>query len=201
MVSQNRGLPTIERAHQHTRMFGRLACSAGFAPAAHRQGMPMTDTAESMVDATPQRLARLFSVDADPVGAWGAHELGAILRHQLASPVDAELSPPAVAHGGEIRTYADLLRHPHPPVELLRLLKNFAKCHCGHPLSALPAEVMAVLYYASIVAARFHAHARITRLTDSELQRGIDWIISQPWLEDTTRCLLDKALQNLKTES
>lgn len=156
----------------------------------------MDNEAERLKRTSPQQLARLFTLKTESAGEWRQAELGAILRHQLASPMAPELCPSSQAHGKAL-TYADLLWHPSPPVHLLRLLKEFAKSHCGHPLSAIPTEVMTVLYYASIVAARLHAGVRISQLTDSELRRGIEWIVDQPWIDDATRCLLIQAMAGL----
>jgi len=161
----------------------------------------MPDASESLRETTPDRLARLLRLDDDddPVGQWRVNELGAILRHQLDSPLTPDLAVPNRSEKS-IRTFGDLLQHPHPPLRSLTLLKDFAKAQCHHPRGVLPPEVMTVLYYASIVAARLHAHQRITGLSDHELCSGIASLMDQSWLEEDTRTLLTEGLAELRME-
>jgi len=158
-----------------------------------------TRTMDNLQSTTPGRLARLLRLDEDEaeVGEWQRKELGAILRHQLDSPLTADL---AVEKGmsGSIRTFGELLGHPDPPVRLLELLKDFAKAHCSHPRSSYPTEVMKAIYYASIEAALLRAGQRITRLSDEELSRGLAMLVDRPWLEERTRGLLMQGLSCLR---
>jgi hypothetical protein len=156
----------------------------------------MPDASDNLQGTTPGRLARLLRADEDQVGDWRVNELGAILRHQLRSPLAPELPVPAVSEE-PIETFGDLLQHPHPPVQLLSSLKDFAKSHCAPRAGSLPSEVMAVLYYASIVAARLHAHQCITQLSDPELRRGIACVVEKPWIEENTRGLLTEGLAKI----
>ena len=158
------------------------------------------DAMDDLESTTPHRLARLLRLEDEPVGDWQCAELGAILRHQLSSPLSADLALDESPSQDAIRTFGDLLTHPLAPVHLLELLKDFAKAHCAHPLSSLPSEVMKVLYYSSIVAARLHAHQRITRLSDQDLCRGLSWLVDQPWLEERTRTLLTQGLSALSNK-
>jgi hypothetical protein len=101
------------------------------------------------------------------------------------------------AHGLVLKSFADLFHHSAPPVELLELVKSFAKANLDHPESALPGEIASALYYLSIAAALVRLDQRITRLSDADLARGLQWAGEQVWLDDATKELLAKALQKL----
>ena len=139
---------------------------------------------------------------------WRPDELGAIFRHQLSAPVlvdlggyDAGLAA-RLRNLGEaqsllLKSFADLFLHPAPPRELLELTKDFAKANMDSAVSALPGEVAAALYYTSIAAALVKLEARISRLSDADLHRGLLWTANQPWLDETTRQLLRQAAEKL----
>jgi hypothetical protein len=96
-----------------------------------------------------------------------------------------------------LKSFLDLFLHPVPPIELLALTKDFAKGNMEHPDSALPHEVAAVLYYASIAAAYVRLDQKISQLNEAELKRGLSWARSQAWVEAPIRNLLDESLQKL----
>jgi hypothetical protein len=92
-----------------------------------------------------------------------------------------------------LKSFADLFHHPAPPVELLELTKDFAKANMDHAQSSLPSEVAAALYYTSIAAALVRLGARISRLPEGELRRGLLWTGEQAWLDEETKQLLLQA--------
>jgi hypothetical protein len=79
-------------------------------------------------------------------------------------------------------TFAQLFDHPRPALALLRQVKSFAKAHMESPEGGFPRPVAAVLYYASIAAARVHSAERITHLRDDAFRGAIGWSLAQPWL-------------------
>jgi len=136
---------------------------------------------------------------------WRPEELGPILRHQLAAPVQfdlgnleeglaARLRTLSSAEGLLLKSYAELLHHPHPPLELLRLCKQFARACWSHPDSPLPQEIAMLLYFASIAVALIRCGERITGLDDDALRRNFDWFLLQPWVDEATRYLFEEAL-------
>ena len=79
-------------------------------------------------------LARLMDLGRRKEALWSPQELGAILRHQLAAPLEFDLGAAGDAALADriagfvgiqppIRTFGELLFHPCPPVELLELVK------------------------------------------------------------------------------
>ena len=160
--------------------------------------MSLPDQPESLADT--RRLAALFSLDAHASEAWDASDLAAILKHQLQTPVDidlgtlpAEVAPKvhalADADGLTLRNFNDLFLHPHPPLHLLRLVKDFAKRNRVHTRSAIPPEVATVIYYAAIVVASMRCRQKISGLEPLELLKGIEWALAQPWLDPSLRGL------------
>jgi hypothetical protein len=149
-------------------------------------------------------LARLMDLGRRKDALWSPQELGAILRHQLAAPLefdlgaegDAALADRIADYAGiqpPIRTFGELLFHPHPPIELLELVKEYAKsCRAGDD-GVLPDEIATVLYALGIAAAMTKCDRRITRLDDQALEHLIDWVSEQTWLDAASRQLLDSA--------
>ena len=140
---------------------------------------------------------------------WRASELGAVLSHQLSAPVGFDLGRLAptladrlrvasAAEGLLLRSFNDLFQHPCPHVELLLLVKDFAKRHLAHPASPLPPQIARVLYFASISVALVRCGRRITRLDDARLRGGIEWAMAQPWVDESTRGLLSQGLDALE---
>ena len=139
----------------------------------------------------PDALASMLDIDGDTGPAWTGQELEAVLRHQLAAPLRADLGARASA-AEATTTFQDLLHHPAPPVELLTAAKEFAKACRNDPRSGLPSEVAAVLYFAAIVVARRRCGATITQLSPEELRAGVEWVLAQPWVDAATRRLFDE---------
>ena len=147
------------------------------------------------------RLADMMALDAaDPV--WRPDELGAILAHQLSLDLAFDLSslgPTAIVQlqplpPGPRPRLKEVLADPHPPLELLIRLKQFAKACRGHPRAALPPEVATVLYFAALAAATLRCHQSITQIGDAGLQHGAQWALAQPWLDAVTRSLFQEVL-------
>ncbi len=144
-------------------------------------------------------LARLLEVSP----AYGP-EPGAALTPVLATPVpldlgdlDPALHGWAAEHGLIAVRLADVLRHPHPPVELLVLAKEFAKDHRIDPDSPLPRKAVTVLYYACIAAALVRCGRRITSYDDDPLRKGFRWAHDQDWVSDVLREALAEGLRHL----
>ena len=145
----------------------------------------MSDSTEAVRKAAPQRVAAVMALDASPV-QWKPQELAAIFRHQMTAPllVDLGAMDPALAgqfralaegSGLLLRSFGQLFQHPEPPLELLRMVKEFAKRNLDQPGSALPSQIASALYYLSIAAALVRWGERISSLSDADLAEGFRW--------------------------
>jgi len=154
-------------------------------------------------------LARLMQLGIRGRRALQADEMAALLQSQLMAPLRFELGvldadllqgtgDAASGAGVRLDTFADLLHHPNPPVELLTLTKQFARDQRQEADGPVPPEVATVLYYAAIVAALVRHHERITHLDDVALCYGAQWAIDQPWVDGQTRTLFEEGLQRLQ---
>src|ERR1035437_4992333 len=106
---------------------------------------------ENIQRTDPKLLSKIFRAPQER-DAWAHADVAAMVRHQLAAPlmVDLEAMFPgegpqvaalAAAAKPAIVTFADLLSHASPPVELLRLVKDMAKAAVEMPQQPLPREV------------------------------------------------------------
>jgi len=164
----------------------------------------MKTTPRDFSQSNPQSLARLLEVESGAKTDWSASDLAAILRHQLNAPLRTDLSctnPDAgktldtiSAAGPAPATFGELFAHPHPPLELLKLAKEFGKALRRDPSSGIPAEVATVIYYASIVAARLRCRRQISDLDQAAFRRGIKWALARPWLDAATRALFQAGI-------
>jgi hypothetical protein len=155
-------------------------------------------TQKKLLETDPHQLASLIGGDED-IGEriWNSDDLAAILRHQMTTSLQVDLAgvgsaagrlrEEAAAGGLLLKSFGDLLQHPHPPLGLLKMMKDFAKACRISPASVLPREISSVVYFASIMAAMTRRSRRITKLTDSDLRKALRWALMQPWLDDISR--------------
>ena len=147
-----------------------------------------------------QRLAPLMRTRADAAAAWGEGDWAAMLRHQMAAAIRPDVGAGSAAlirfagtAGGSAnlldRSFGELLHHADPPPAALELVKEFAKAARDDPDGPLPAEVAAVLYYASILVARARCGRRISALPDEALRRGAERVLAGTWIDERTRSL------------
>ena len=153
----------------------------------------------------PASLAELLRLPQDERTTWSEQELRQVFAHQLAAPlvVDMrELSPDlpetieSISSSAAVRleTFGDVLHHERAPIQLLRMIKRFAKTFGADDGGPLPRPVSAVLYLASIAAALVRRQMRITEADDAALAKKFRWARSLVWLDEPTRTLFDQAL-------
>lgn len=169
------------------------------------------DSSAALFKSHAKDLASLMASGDERGPLWHADELAAMFRHQLSAPVlmdlgsfdartAAQLKILSAAQGLLLSSFADLFSHAQPPVQLLELVKEFAKANIDHPESGLPREIATVLYYASIAAALVRLDKRISQLPDPDLLRGLRWTTEQAWLDEKTKALLAAAIGKLSGE-
>ncbi|MDA1272560.1 MAG: hypothetical protein O2960_00705 [Verrucomicrobia bacterium] len=150
----------------------------------------------------PNGLANLIDLNPEPRALWNAEELGAILEHQLATTVLPNLSiispkltdvSPRTFQSANL-TFGQALTASNPPIELLKLIKDFSKVHWHSKNSGLPKEVAMVLYYAAIASALYHGNGLITKLSLDSLKSGMQWVLDQNWVDDAIKAAVRNAL-------
>ena len=119
-----------------------------------------------------ESLLRLMSVGDDPAADWDERDVKQMLRHQMASALEASLAlqPGHVARawaeerlaGTPPETFLELLTHPTPSAGLLDLVRHFAKSNREHPDQPLR-QIAGVIYRASILVARVRTSRQVSR--------------------------------------
>ncbi|MGD1090032.1 MAG: hypothetical protein ABR955_15110 [Verrucomicrobiota bacterium] len=164
------------------------------------------DSSAAVFNSRAKKLAALMATGEERAKLWRPEELAAIFQHQMSAPILVDLGTfdprtatrlrtLSEAQGLLLKSFADLFHHPTPPIELLELVKDFAKANLDHPENGLPGEIATTLYYTSIAAALVRLDVRISKLPDADLQRGLRWTMEQSWLDEKTKELLAKALE------
>jgi hypothetical protein len=167
--------------------------------------MADSDSSSAVFKSRAKELAALMATSEERARLWRPDELAAIFKHQISTPMLVDLGSfnPRTANklkivsesqGLLLKSFSDLFHHPAPPVELLELVKDFAKANLDHPESGLPAEIASALYYISIASALVHLDKRISKLQNAELLRGLNWTREQAWLDEATKQLLARAM-------
>ena len=173
-----------------------------------RTDMSDFDSSAAVFKSRAKKLATLMATGEERAKLWRPDELAAIFRHQMSAPMLVDLGTfdlrtatrlrtLSEAQGLLLKSFADLFHHPAPLIELLELVKDFAKANMDHPESGLPDEIATMLYYTSIAAALVRLDARISQLPDADLLRGLRWTMEQAWLDEKTKELLAKALEKI----
>jgi len=156
-------------------------------------------------------LAQIMTWGDSNDDVWKPDELGAMFEHQLSAPLEVDFSNLSHPHMRRVQSlcaaaippinsFADLLHHPHPPVELLEMTKEFAKICRSHDECRLPDEIATVLYALSIAVALTKCNRRITKLDRQGLRYTFDWALGQSWLDPSTRELLEHGSQAINRE-
>lgn len=153
-------------------------------------------------------LLRLIELDEHTATAWSPADAAGMFRHQLAAPLEFDLSvedAPGLttvaalselphARQAGIRTFADLFRHASPPLAVLKVAKDFFKRAARtHPRDSAEQQVAHACYLLSVLVARLRLGKRITHLSDAELRHNLKWALRQEWLGDEMQALLRKA--------
>ena len=163
-----------------------------------------------LIQAAPtDKLAKLFDCDpdSDAITVYDGTDLARILQHQLAAPLELELTSGLCGDkpgstffqkpiSSEFKTFADLFTSSTPSLDLLKRAKDFAK-GCRARADLLPPEVSTLLYYAAIVSARTRLNHSITEMDDFALKKGLEWAIGQTWLDSAMRTLFNAGLAKL----
>ena len=144
----------------------------------------------------PQKQAyRAFRAAVDASVWWEGLDAAALLRDQLNAEIGTELAPPSRLSGTTAqwwrRPLGDLLTDADAPLELIVLLKEWAKNACRDDEQVLPEMVATVLYYAAIVAIAAHHGTWASTQTRPEVIAACTRLIDYKWLEPRIRELFE----------
>ena len=159
-----------------------------------------------------RRYARLMRIAIEGDRAWDNDELREMFEQEMAAPVPFDLSrlgrsgaravaSQAGARGLLLRSFGDLLQHPRPQPEMLRMVKDFAKRCLQHPDPPMVRDIASSLYLLAVLAARLRCGQRISRLSDADLRNGAAEMQHVGWLPPWAIQLLREALAGLEEQS
>ncbi len=155
-----------------------------------------------------EQLSRVIAFDTTDRAIWPAQELRTALRRQMGARLTHVFPGPnrgeiasvlASLATPPIQTFADLLSHPRPPMDLLWMVKDLSKRARDSESIDPPPDVALLLYYASIILAMLRHAERISTLSDEELRHGFNWAVRQPWIDAELRDLFLDGLRFLRS--
>lgn len=166
--------------------------------------MKNNDSINALFQSDALQLSKIMNWVDRADGGWELQDRPALLKHQLSAPLeyDLKLITPAEnieirdktlkeASEQQIRTFEDLLHHPNPPLELLKISKDFFKAMASDKNQSKAMQEVAHLFYVMVVlVARVRQRTAISKLTDAELQKGIQWIIDGEWIDTKLKNLV-----------
>jgi hypothetical protein len=144
---------------------------------------------------------RLLSLAGESDSEWLPEDLANLWRHKIRASLQMELTEtlPEKSMGkfdpSWPGTFEELVKHPSPPLELLKLVKNMAKAR--RVQVGFPSDMATALYHAAIAVALARHGVRITELDDAALSSGFQWTIRLPWLDQSTRQIVEIAINRL----
>ena len=172
----------------------------------------MTDTEQTIFMSRPESLARILALDEEAGDLWAPEELRAIWQHQMSAPVDIDLGGLNTSGAGALqnspamqsfkgKSFSELFAALEPPLELLKLTKEFAKQTLKDSEETQLKEVASALYYASYAAGLVRLNMRIGSLENDELLPGFTWGLNRSWLDEGTKQLFAEAKAHLAGRS
>ncbi len=161
---------------------------------------PRADLAATATNSNPSSLSRLFQIDGHLDSAWDHADFAGLVQHLLQLPLSEAMpgldaaafrSPdPQGAVGPS--TLAELFTHSTPPLALLEAVKLWSRRATRDDQPILPSDAASLLYFAAIAAARVRRGQWISKLDPSLLKQGIEMLLSQAWVGEPLRGLLQE---------
>jgi hypothetical protein len=160
---------------------------------------------QNRIDPRSSNLAPLLRTGHANTFAWTDRDLAEMFDHQLRTPLlkflrlapaDLDLlsSLAPAPEQAALLTFGDVFKHSNPPVQILRLIKDYAKHAGADAENSLPRPLASALYSLAIAAALVRGGHRITAMKNPEITEGLDWIIAQSWIDISMRQLATQAL-------
>ncbi|MBP62265.1 MAG: hypothetical protein CMJ62_12165 [Planctomycetaceae bacterium] len=155
-----------------------------------------------------QRLAGLLNWNEDEHSPWSHEQLAALFEHQLKTPLCvqfADVSPRPTAgllsltsdQDKPITTLEDLLKHPSPPIEVLRSVKDWATYLMRSKSDKTPPQIAPIVYLTAVAVALVRCEERISSSADTDLEATFRQALEATWAGDQVRQIFRKALDTL----
>jgi len=141
-----------------------------------------------------EEISQIREILHDSATGLGAFLSGIQDESHPAAALEARLAD--IIDGDSGLTVGGLLESETPPIEILTKLKESARPG-DDSADTTPLPVRETLYYGAIAAAFATYRKRITSLSDADLRRGFETILSRPWLTQPLRDLFQNALAAL----
>lgn len=159
--------------------------------------MSASESDQTIFISRPEGLKRMLSLEESATDLWNPGEMATMWLHQLGAEIETDLGQleangAAKHHIKEFagKSFRQLLQHEHPPVELLRLTKEFAKQTLKDCQEKHLKELASALYYAAYAAGLTRCSTRIGSTRNPDLESGFQWAINRPWIDSLTKALL-----------
>ena len=170
----------------------------------------VVDKSQDLRQASPETLTQVIRLGQQQDIDWSPRDLQDMLEHLLTSPLVDELTGLNGINNNRVEhlvtacqppivTFDDLFTTTQPPVELLTLVKHYAKMAADLPDRTLPEPVTSVLYTAAIAAARVRCQEKVTSHNDQKIRKGVIWALDQPWIAASLAILFRQFLQEIPT--
>lgn len=155
-----------------------------------------------------QRLAGLLNWNEDEHSPWSNEQLAALFEHQLKTPLceqfaevsprlTAALSPVTSGEDQPIATLEDLLKHPSPPIEVLRAVKDWATHSMRSKNDKTPPQIAPIVYLTAVAVALVRCDERISTSGDTDLEATFRQALEATWTGDQIRRIFKLALAAL----
>ncbi len=168
--------------------------------------MVESESSQAVFKSSAAQLAKIMNLDETTPDVWNDQDLAAMVRHQMEAPLHFDLTSFELkgrraeartetltsAAKARIESFQDLLFHPEPPLETLRLSKDFFKARTKALKKDSPEWQMAYLFYLLSILAAGSRAPQLSNLTPGDLRKATKWALDQKWVDERTKRLLSQ---------
>jgi len=157
------------------------------------------------------QLSKMMDLDPAVPDPWTTRDLPGMLRHQFAALLEFDLASmklPGRAAGNRkdalegaaaagVKSFEDLLFHQEPPLELLKLSKEFFKWRTQVCAKSTPEWKISYLFYLLSILAAGEGMQLLSTLSSTDLIKSTGWALKQGWVDEKTKELILSARKRL----
>ena len=176
-----------------------------------RETTPKKTSVLDVDESQTRLLAKMLDSSGPQVSTWQDEDLRGLFQHQLDTSLASAFEypesgeSPTLTQLGKssvppIVTFADLLKHDQPPLELLHAMRRMARRSAKETSGAIPDEIASVLYFAAIAVARVRLGERISRSDDNVLRYGFEIMMRRAWIGKDLTEVFGQSLEKIDEE-